>query len=48
MTDSVPLRPDAPENIVQLPLAPLLAQSIEAIFTNRPISDVFQGQNQPF
>ena len=48
VTDSVPLRPDAPDNIVQLSLAPLLAQSIEAIFTNRPISDVFQGQNQPF
>ncbi len=29
VTDSVPLRPDAPDNIVQLSLAPLLAESIE-------------------
>jgi ribose-phosphate pyrophosphokinase len=48
VTDTVPLREGAPDNIIQLSVAPLLAQSIEAIFTNRPISDVFQGQNQPF
>ena len=48
VTDTIPPRPGAPDNIVRLSLAPLLAQSIEAIFTNRPISAVFQGQNQPF
>jgi ribose-phosphate pyrophosphokinase len=48
VTDTVPLREDAPDNVVQLSLAPLLAESITNIFTNRPISEVFQGQNQPF
>jgi ribose-phosphate pyrophosphokinase len=48
VTDTVPLRPGAPDNIVQVSLAPLLAESIQAIFTNHPISDVFHGQNQPF
>jgi ribose-phosphate pyrophosphokinase len=48
VTDTVPLREGAPDNVVVLSLAPLLAESIKNIFTNRPISDVFHGQNQPF
>jgi ribose-phosphate pyrophosphokinase len=48
VTDTVAPRKGRPDNVVQLSLAPLLAESITNIFTNRPISEVFHGQNQPF
>ena len=48
VTDTIPLREGAPGNVVVLSLAELLAGSISNIFTNRPISEIFEGQNQPF
>jgi ribose-phosphate pyrophosphokinase len=48
VTDTIPLRADAPENIVVLSCAGLLADSIRRIFTGDSVSEVFDGQNQMF
>ena len=48
VTDTVPLGPGAPENVVVIPLAPLLADSITQIFTGGSVSQVFAGENQLF
>jgi ribose-phosphate pyrophosphokinase len=48
VTDTVPLPPGAPDNIVVLSLAPLLADSISQIFTGGSVSRVFGGENQLF
>jgi ribose-phosphate pyrophosphokinase len=48
VTDTIPLRPDAPENIVQLPCADLLTDSIRRIFTDDSVSEAFGGENQLF
>ena len=48
VTDTVPLRPGAPDNIVAAVARSAARRFDPAIFTNRPISEVFQGQNQPF
>ncbi len=48
VTDSIPLRPGAPENIVVLPCAGLLTDSIRRIFTDGSVSEVFGGENQLF
>ena len=48
VTDTVPLRPDPPEKIVQLPCADLLTDSIRRIFTDGSVSEVFGGENQLF
>jgi ribose-phosphate pyrophosphokinase len=48
VTDTIPLRPDAPDNIVSLPCADLLTDSIRRIFTDDSVSEVFGGENQLF
>jgi ribose-phosphate pyrophosphokinase len=48
VTDTVPLRPGAPENVKTLSVADLLTVSIRQIFTDGSVSDVFGGENQLF
>jgi ribose-phosphate pyrophosphokinase len=48
VTDTIPLRAGAPENVVVLPCAGLLSDSIRRIFTGDSVSEVFDGQNQMF
>jgi ribose-phosphate pyrophosphokinase len=48
VTDTIPLRPDAPSNIRVLPCAQLLTDSIRRIFTDDSVSEVFGGENQLF
>ncbi len=48
VTDTIPLRPGAPENIAVLPCAGLLTDSIRRIFTDGSVSEVFGGENQLF
>ena len=48
VTDTIPLRDGAPDNIVVVSLAALLADSIRQIFTGGSVSRVFEGENQLF
>ena len=48
MTDTIPLRANPPDNIVQLSCAELLTDSIRRIFTDDSVSEVFGGENQLF
>jgi len=48
VTDTIPLRPGAPENVIVLPCAGLLTDSIRRIFTDGSVSEVFGGENQLF
>ncbi|MBD0863645.1 ribose-phosphate pyrophosphokinase [Gordonia sp. zg691] len=48
VTDTIPLRPGAPENIDVVSCAPLLADTINRIFTNDSVSEVFGGKNHLF
>ena len=48
VTDTIPLRPDAPSNVTVLPCAELLASSVRQIFTDGSVSEVFGGENQLF
>ena len=48
VTDTVPLRPGAPENIVVLSTAQTLADSIRRIFADDSVSEIFAGENQLF
>jgi ribose-phosphate pyrophosphokinase len=48
VTDTIPLRPGAPDNITVLSCADLLTNSIRQIFTDGSVSDVFNGENQLF
>jgi len=48
VTDTVPLRPGAPEKVIVLPCAELLTDSIRRIFTDGSVSEVFGGENQLF
>jgi ribose-phosphate pyrophosphokinase len=48
VTDTVPLRPGAPDNVKVLSCADLLTSSIRQIFTDGSVSDVFGGENQLF
>jgi ribose-phosphate pyrophosphokinase len=48
VTDTIPLRPNAPEFVRVLPCADLLASSIREIFTDGSVSQVFGGENQLF
>jgi ribose-phosphate pyrophosphokinase len=48
VTDTIPLREGAPEKIVVVSLAELLADSIRQIFTGGSVSRVFEGENQLF
>jgi ribose-phosphate pyrophosphokinase len=47
-TDTIPLRSGAPDNIVVLSCADLLADTIKQIFTDGSVSAVFGGENQLF
>ena len=47
-TDTVPLRPSAPDNITQLSTAQTLADSIRRIFADDSVSEIFAGENQLF
>jgi ribose-phosphate pyrophosphokinase len=48
VTDTIPLREGAPENIRVLSCAGLLTDTIRGIFTDGSVSDVFGGENQLF
>jgi ribose-phosphate pyrophosphokinase len=48
VTDTVPLRPGAPENITVLSTAQTLADSIRRIFADDSVSEIFAGENQLF
>ena len=48
VTDTIPLRPGAPDNIRQLSCADLLTDSIRRIFTDDSVSEIFAGENQLF
>jgi ribose-phosphate pyrophosphokinase len=48
VTDTIPLRPGAPDNIVVLSTAQTLADSIRRIFADDSVSEIFAGENQLF
>jgi ribose-phosphate pyrophosphokinase len=48
VTDTIPLRPGAPDNIRVLSCADLLTDSIRRIFTDDSVSEVFGGESQLF
>jgi ribose-phosphate pyrophosphokinase len=48
VTDTIPLRTGAPDNIRVLSCADLLTDSIRRIFTDDSVSEVFGGENQLF
>ncbi|HTP20433.1 MAG TPA: ribose-phosphate pyrophosphokinase [Solirubrobacteraceae bacterium] len=48
VTDTIPLRDGAPDNVVVLSTAGLLADTIRQIFTDGSVSAVFGGENQLF
>jgi ribose-phosphate pyrophosphokinase len=48
VTDTIPLRPGAPDNVRVLSCAELLTDSIRQIFTDGSVSEVFAGENQLF
>jgi ribose-phosphate pyrophosphokinase len=48
VTDTIPLRSDAPEFVRVLSCADLLTSSIRQIFTDGSVSQVFGGENQLF
>jgi ribose-phosphate pyrophosphokinase len=48
VTDTMPLRAGAPDNVRVLSCADLLTNSIRQIFTDGSVSDVFGGENQLF
>ena len=48
VTDTIPLRKGAPDNVRVLSCAELLTDSIRRIFTDDSVSEVFGGENQLF
>jgi ribose-phosphate pyrophosphokinase len=48
VTDTIPLRAGAPDNVRVLSCAELLSDSIRRIFTDGSVSEVFGGENQLF
>ncbi len=48
VTDTIPLRAGAPDNLFVLSCADLLTDSIRRIFTDDSVSEVFDGENQLF
>src|SRR3954467_3712699 len=48
VTDTIPLRAGAPDNITVLSVADLLTDSIRRIFTDDSVAEVFGGENQLF
>jgi len=48
VSDTLPLRPGAPDNITVLTTAGTFADSIRRIFTDDSVSEIFAGENQLF
>jgi ribose-phosphate pyrophosphokinase len=48
VTDTIPLRPGAPDNITVLSASQTLADSIRRIFADDSVSEIFAGENQLF
>ena len=48
VTDTIPLRPGAPDNVRVVSCADLLTDSIRRIFTDDSVSEVFGGKNHVF
>ena len=48
VTDTVPLRENAPAVIKQLPAGRILADCIRNVFNDESVSEVFEGENQLF
>jgi ribose-phosphate pyrophosphokinase len=48
VTDTIPLRPGAPDNLRVLSCADILTDSVRRIFTDDSVSEVFGGENQLF
>ncbi|HEX8054947.1 MAG TPA: ribose-phosphate pyrophosphokinase [Thermoleophilaceae bacterium] len=48
VTDTVPLRSGAPDNIKVLTCTDILADSVRRIFTDESVSEIFAGENQLF
>jgi ribose-phosphate pyrophosphokinase len=48
VTDTIPLRQGAPDNIKVLSVADILTDTIRRIFTDDSVSEVFGGENQLF
>jgi ribose-phosphate pyrophosphokinase len=48
VTDTIPLRAGAPDNVRVLSVADILTDSIRRIFTDDSVSEVFGGENQLF
>jgi ribose-phosphate pyrophosphokinase len=48
VTDTVPLRDGAPDNIRVLTCADILSDSVRRIFTDDSVSEIFAGENQLF
>ena len=48
VTDTVPLRNGAPDNIRVLTCTDILADSVRRIFTDDSVSEIFAGENQLF
>lgn len=48
VTDTIPLRAGAPDNITVLSTSQTLADSIRRIFTDSSVSEIFSGENQLF
>ena len=48
VTDTIPLRPGAPDNVEVLSCSHLLADTIRRIFTGRSVSELVGGDNQTF
>ncbi len=48
VTDTMPLRPGAPDNIQVISAAQTLADSIRRIFSDDSVSEIFAGENQLF
>jgi ribose-phosphate pyrophosphokinase len=48
VTDTVPLRDDAPDTIRVLTIADILTDTVRRIFSDESVSEVFRGENQLF
>jgi ribose-phosphate pyrophosphokinase len=48
VTDTMPQRPGAPDNITVISAAQTLADSMRRIFTDDSVSEIFAGENQLF
>ncbi len=48
VTDTIPLRPGAPEKIKVITVADILTDSVRRIFSDDSVSEIFAGENQLF